>query len=126
MGRIAFKRFYTELVEHYLRMGVRYERVQGDTTKEWFRFTKSWLDSQTEEDKDFLTFIFGRDYHNPVEGMYCYRRTEEERAQRAEQWRTKPVYCKTLMSEYKHKLYELERRFAIDSELISEELNEDE
>lgn len=40
MGQIKFKTFYTDLVEHYLRMAVRYRTVSKSSSQKWFDITK--------------------------------------------------------------------------------------
>lgn len=45
MPRIRLRWFYTNVVEHFFRMGVRYDEVKGVVDKQWLDFTKNWIDS---------------------------------------------------------------------------------
>lgn len=105
MGQIKFKRYYTELVEHYFRTAVRYKKLdcKGRTPTQWFVFTKSWIDKQSEEDKDFITFVFGKDFFKTVDGLNNFNSDED-------------MYMKRC------RLASLETQFAIDSGLHSQQL----
>ena len=51
MGRIKLRWFYTELVEHYLRMAVRYKTVSKASSQHWFTITRDWIAGLSEKDK---------------------------------------------------------------------------
>lgn len=48
MGRIKTRFFYTDLVEHYFRMAVRYETVSKASSQHWFDTTKNWIDKLSD------------------------------------------------------------------------------
>lgn len=50
MGRIKLRWFYTELVEHYLRMAVRYKTVSKASSQHWFTITRDWIAGLSEKD----------------------------------------------------------------------------
>lgn len=102
MAQIRFIWYYTQLVEHYLRMAVRYEKVSKDTPQDWFHFTKAWIEMQSKDDKELICFVFGKQFFNTIEGLYCYERET-------------PMYKK------RERLAVLERQFAIDGGLIGDE-----
>lgn len=101
MGRIYFRTFYTELVEHYLRMVIRYTTVSKGSSQHWFDFAKKWFNDLPDKDREFLEFIFSKDFYNTTEGLYCYKRGWSMETKRAH-------------------LAELERNFALKSEIISD------
>lgn len=101
MSRIQFNAYYTPLVEHYFRMAVRYERVDRNTPQDWFQFTKMWIDMQSNENKELINFVFGKQFFNTIEGLYCYESGT-------------PFFQKRL------RLATLEKQFAIDGGLIDE------
>ena len=105
MRRIKFRQFYTTLCEHYLRMAVRYETVSKASSQYWFALTKEWISSLSEEDKQFINFVFSRQFYNTSEGLYCFKSTDDMELKRM-------------------RLAVLEKRFAIYAGLISE--NDDE
>lgn len=113
MGRISFRRFYTETVEHFFRMAIRNDSVKGDTPLDWFLFTKSWLGTQEESDREFLEFIFRKDFRTPMEGIYCYLHEKDDL--------NRLWLHDYQIEEAKKRLTELERAFAIAGELITEE-----
>ena len=102
MAQIRFIWYYTQLVEHYLRMAVRYDRVDKNTPRDWFQFTKTWVEMQSNEDKELIYFVFGKQFFNTIEGLYCYERD-------------------TPMFKKRERLAVLERQFAIDGGLIGDE-----
>lgn len=106
MGQIKFRWFYTELVEHYFRMAVRYKTVSKVSSQYWFDITKSWIDRLSDEDKQFIRFVFDKQFFNTAEGLYCYQSTDG-------------MYVKRV------RLAELERQFALETGLIGENINED-
>lgn len=110
MGKIYFKQHYTMLVEHFFRLGVRYEYTSKVTPKSWFLFTKEWIKTQPAEDVDFLNFIFGKEFTNPVEGMYCYKRRPGTGSETAV----------ASIDQMKRRLFELERSFAVAAGLIND------
>ncbi len=102
MGRIKTRWFYTELVEHYLRMAVRFETVSRASSQHWFDITKGWINRLSDEDKQFIQFVFDKRFYNTVEGLYCYQCTDG-------------MYGKRIH------LAELEKAFALETGLISED-----
>lgn len=101
MGRIRFKRFYTDIVEHYLRMAVRHHFVKGSVPQEWHSITTKWIEGLSEEDREFIRFVFDRKHYNSFEGCSCFQNGE--------------VYDFKL-----NKLALLEKQFAIDTGLYFE------
>lgn len=95
------RRFYTNLIEHFLRMGVRYESVQGDAPKQWHEFTTNWIDKLYEDDRNLIEFIFSRMSPTTNYGLSNFPSSES-------------------FEEKQTRLYKLEQKFAIDAELISE------
>lgn len=102
MGRIKTRYFYTDLVEHYFRMAVRYETVSKASSQHWFDITKNWIDKLSAEDNHFIRFIFDKQFFSTAEGLYCYQSSDD-------------MYIKRI------RLAELEKKFALECGLISEE-----
>lgn len=102
MSQIRFVMYYTQLVEHYLRMAVRYDRVDRNTPQDWFQFAKAWIEMQSNGDKELIYFVFGKQFFNTIEGLYCYN-------------------SDTPMFKKRQRLAVLERQFAIDGGLIGDE-----
>lgn len=74
MGQIRLKQYYTELVEHFFRMAVRYNKIRGTPeVRAWFDFTHMWIDLQSKEDKEFIRFVFGYRYRTTSEGLYAFQ-----------------------------------------------------
>ena len=101
MGQIYFKQFYTPIVEHCLHVVVS-GRNANSLTQDWIDFTTNWLQNLSEKDKDFVTFVFGKDYFNSYEGLSCYHPEEDYHGKH-------------------HRLFELELDFAIRGGLVDEE-----
>ena len=112
MGRIRFKTYYCELVEHYFRMAVRNKTVYDDTPLDWFIFTKEWIGMQSEEDREFITFIFGRGFYKTFDGMYCFGH------EKSPSW-LKGVNSYNLMNVMRDRLCKLERDYAIAAKLVN-------
>lgn len=73
MGCIRLKQYFTELVEHYFRMAVRYDKIRGaPVVQTWFDFTRMWIDLQSEKDKEFIRFVFDYRYRTASEGLYAF------------------------------------------------------
>lgn len=109
MGRIRFYMVYTDLVEHYLRLGVRYEKARHYQCEDWHKFTKEWLSTLDTEDNLFLNFIFGSRFRRTDFGLYEYVHPGNERLE------------KEVNYEFnRQKLFGLERKFAVDAGLINE------
>jgi len=106
MGRIRFKQYYTEVVEHFLRLSVRYTKVSRNTPLDWFTFTNTWIEMQSEEDKEFIRFVFDRRYFSTLEGLACFESDTE-------------------LSFKRERLALLEKQYAIDAGLISGETDND-
>lgn len=102
MGRIKTRWFYTELVEHYLRMAVRFETVSRASSQHWFDITKGWINRLSDEDKQFIRFVFDEQFYSTSEGLYCYQGMSD-------------MYAKRIH------LAELEKDFALISGLIGED-----
>ncbi|MDD7279896.1 MAG: hypothetical protein PUH30_10265 [Oscillospiraceae bacterium] len=102
MEQIKSKPFYAELVEHYFRMSVRYPTAPPGMEDEklyWYDFTTFWIEGLSKEDKEFIRFVFKRLFINTGDGLYHYKSD-----------------CG--MSAKRKRLWELEKRFAVDAELI--------
>lgn len=106
MGRIRFKHYYTEVVEHFFRMSVRYKKVSESTPQDWFIFTNTWIDMQSDEDKKFIRFVFDYRFRTTLEGLACFESELD-------------LYLK------RERLALLEKQYAIDAGLISEEYDND-
>lgn len=106
MGRIKTRWFYTELVEHYLRMAVRYKTVSKASSQYWFDITKDWIGKLSDKDKQFIRFVFDKRFYSTVEGLQCFDTAKDLYLKRA--W-----------------LAELEKKFALEAGLISEHDTED-
>lgn len=104
MGSIRLKWYYTELVEHYLRMAVRHTKVSEATSNKWFVFTRKWIEKQSPEDKDFICFVFAYQFRKTIDGLNSF-------------------VCKepTPLMAKRERLSKLEKQFAIDSGLYEEE-----
>ena len=102
MRRIKTRWFYTELVEHYLRMSVRFETVSRASSQHWFDITKGWINRLSDEDKQFIRFVFDKQFFSTAEGLYCYQ-------------------CKDNMFLKRVRLAELEKDFALKCGLIGED-----
>lgn len=102
MGRIKFRWFYTDVVEHYFRMAVRYETVSKSSSQHWFDITKDWIEKLSDEDKCFIRFVFDKQFYSTSEGLYCYQCADN-------------MYVKRI------RLAELEKKFAIKCGLIDEQ-----
>ena len=101
MENFKSKPHFVELVEHYFRMAVRYPIVSEEVALYWFDFTTFWIEGLSKEDKDFIRFVFKRQFINTSDGLYHFK-------------------CDYGLSAKRERLWELEKRFAIDAELISE------
>lgn len=106
MGRIKTRWFYTELVEHYLRMAVRYKTVSNASSQHWFDITKDWIDRLSDEDKQFIRFVFDKRFYRTIEGLCCFDNNRD-------------LYFKRVW------LAELEKKFALEAGFISEYDTED-
>lgn len=63
MYKTRKRAFFMEITEHFFRLAVRLDitQVYGDTTKEWHRKTREWLEEECTADerkiiKDFYTY----------------------------------------------------------------------
>lgn len=110
MGRIWYKRYYTDFVEHCFRMTVRYNRVEGENAKKWYNFTKQWLATLPDEDSDLIRFVFKKEFYSPIDGMYCYLRKDMTIDSFND--RDRQMY-KFDLERMRMKLSEIEREFAI-------------
>ncbi len=103
MGQIKVRWFYTDLVEHYFRMAVRYKTVSKASSQHWFDITNDWIGNLSEKDKQFIQFVFDKQFYSTSEGLYCYQGTDN-------------MYLKRM------RLAELEKDFALNCGLIDEQL----
>lgn len=100
MPQIKFKYYWTDLVEAWLRAVVR--DWFGFLPNEWYSFTKYWIDTLPDEDREFIKFVFGEEFYYSSDGTACYpSETKSHFAKR--EW-----------------LHNLEKKFAIDAGLIME------
>lgn len=106
MSRIRLRQYYTELVEHYFRMAVRYNNVTRDTPQNWYDFTVFWIEGLSDNDKKFIQFVFGKQFFATDEGLYCFQSDE-------------------IMYTKRTRLALLEKEFAIASGLIMEDTEND-
>lgn len=105
MGRIYFRQFYTTFVEFCFCAIVR-QWKQTPITDSWHKSTKYWLDNNlSEEDKLFIRFVFDEKFYNTTEGLACFEPSEDYDVKRK-------------------RLYDIERRFAIDCGLIDDSIAE--
>lgn len=96
---MGYIRYYTDLVEHYLRMAVRHNN--GDVTpKKWYEFTKTWIDALSESDKIFILSVFNSRFSKTIDGLFYYGGGRR-------------------LNEHYRLLSRLERQFAIDSGLMT-------
>lgn len=102
MGQIKFKTFYTDLVEHYLRMAVRYRTVSKSSSQKWFDITKNWIETLSDEDKKLIMFVFDKKFFTTTEGLYCFSGKVE-------------------MLLARRRLLDLEKEFALKTGLISDD-----
>ena len=58
MSQIELRQYYTPLVEHYLRLGVRSPVIQDMVSKSWKSLTLRWLNTISESDLSFLQSVF--------------------------------------------------------------------
>lgn len=105
MSGIRLKWYFTELVEHYFRMAVRYTKVSNQTPKDWFVFTRYWIDMQSPEDKEFIRFVFAYRFRTTIDGLNAFVCKE-------------PVP----LQDKRERLAKLEKQFALDAGLYDEEL----
>lgn len=96
---MRFREHYTELVEHFFRMAVRHIEVTEKTPLDWFKFTRNWIDKQSEEDKKFIQFVFAYQFRDTNTGLYGFK-------------------CADAMPEKRIRLAALEKQFSTDSGLI--------
>lgn len=82
MGRIKLRWFYTELVEHYLRMAVRYKTVSKSSSQYWYDKTQNWINQLSEKDNQFIRFVFDKQFFYTSEGLYCYQCEDDMYAKR--------------------------------------------
>lgn len=100
MGRIYFRRYYTQFVEHCFHIVVR-KRNNSDLSANWKTITTHWLDNNlSQEDKEFIFNVFDEKYYNVTEGLVCCYPEEDYEVKR-------------------RRLFYLERQFAIDNGIIT-------
>jgi len=113
MGRIRFRRFYTDIVEHYLRMAVRHRFVNGTVPQEWHKFTTEWIERLSDEDKEFIRFVFDKSNFNSFEGVSRYHRGIEAEGNANYELKL-------------DKLMKLEKQFAIEAGFYTQTLEANE
>lgn len=96
MGRLYFRQFYTYTVEHYLRAVIR--KRGKDIPNEWYKFTTYWIERLSDEDREFIEFVFHPNHFNSYVGVSCCPNND-------------------FLLNYR-RLYELERQYAIDAGFI--------
>lgn len=99
MSRIYFRQFYTFTVEYYLRAVIR--KYSKDVPKKWHEFTTNWINRLSDEDREFIEFVFSRMSPTTNYGLADFPSSES-------------------FEEKQTRLYKLEQKFAVDAELISE------
>lgn len=99
MSRIYFRQFYTFTVEYYLRAVIR--KYSKDVPKKWYKFTTYWINRLSDEDREFIEFVFSRMSPTTNYGLADFPSSES-------------------FEEKQTRLYKLEQKFAVDAELISE------
>lgn len=99
MSRIYFRQYYTPLVEEYLRAVVRKWSPKAIPSS-WYAFTKTWIEMLPEDDRAFIQFVFHTNYYNSYVGVSCYPEGQ-------------------FLLNYR-RLYNLERRYAIDGGLLDD------
>ena len=99
MGRIYFRQYYTPVVERYLR-AVVCNWKSNFVPISWYEFTANWIKALPDCDREFIEFVFHPDYYNSYVGVSCY--------------------SKERFSLNFRRLYNLERRYAIDAGLLDE------
>lgn len=99
MGRIYFRQYYTQFVEYCLRTATN--RQRKDLPGAWYSLATDWLDnSLSEEDREFIRFVFDKKFFNSSEGLACYDPGENYEVKR-------------------RRLFRLEKKFAIAGGLIA-------
>lgn len=99
MTQIRTKWYYTDLVEHFLRMAVRYNVVSNPRSQQWIDDTKQWLKTLPGEDKAFIQYVFDKQFFKTSNGLYAVNPSES-------------------MLSKRRRLEELERDFAIKTGII--------
>ena len=107
MGRIKFGYVYSNLVEFYFRSVIRHR--QDYIPEKWYKFTAVWINQLNQDDRNFITFVFGKQFDSITNGLACYM----PKGKSADE----PTSCEF---EIKRKLLlDLEKQFALDSGIIS-------
>lgn len=69
--------------------------------KKWYKFTTYWINRLSDEDREFIEFVFSRMSPTTNYGLADFPSSES-------------------FEEKQTRLYKLEQKFAVDAELISE------
>lgn len=101
MARVYFRQYYTNIVEKFLSTTVRGKTRDKSVTREWYNFTTKWIDTLSDEDKEFIRFVFDEKYYNTYAGVSCYPGED-------------------FLLKYR-RLYNLERKYAIAAGLLADE-----
>lgn len=54
-------KYYKNMVEHYLRLVMRYPEVEGEVPKKWYAAVAKWVESLSPSDKEFIEKTFTYD-----------------------------------------------------------------
>ena len=103
MSSIRFKWYYTSLVEHFMRLAVRYREATSPTSQHWLSFTQSWIKEQSAEDRNFIHFVFAYRFRNTEDGLRQFACKEPMPFLVKREW-----------------LARLEKQFALDAGLYEE------
>ncbi len=108
MGDIRFKWYFTAVVEHFMRLAVRYREATSPTSQHWLSFAQNWIERQSAEDMDFIRFVFAYQFRNTEDGLRQFVCKEPMPFLVKREW-----------------LARLEKQFAIDAGLYEEDTKKD-
>lgn len=109
MGRIYFKQYYTNFVEYCFRAHF-YERKR--LPEEWKEFTDEWFEEQTDEDIEFMSFVFDKRFNTTMAGCENYGVLSAQDR------------YGTIFDENARRLFQLEQDFAVRGGLTSHAVND--
>lgn len=72
MPQIEFRQYYTTLVEHYFRLAVRSPRIKDRVSEMWQAVTLQWLNTLSNEDKEFIQQVFKYENRTTRDGLLSY------------------------------------------------------
>ncbi|MFV0351837.1 MAG: hypothetical protein ACK5JF_05950 [Oscillospiraceae bacterium] len=108
MSGIQFKWYFTAVVEHFMRLAVRYREATSPTSQRWLSFTQNWIEGQSAEDGDFIRFVFAYRFRSTIDGLNAFVCEEPV-----------PLQAK------RERLARLEKQFALDAGLCGEDTNQE-